>query len=269
MLRDVNGVRLNVLDEGEGHAVVFLHGLGGCWRDWEPQLDSLSDRYRCVVIEHRGHGRSELTRGEYSTRLFADDAAAVCAQLGIEHAHVVGLSMGGLVAQALAVGHPELVDSMVLCDTGLGLRSKRAEYLRKAADETRAKGFRDSRGVVPETSPGWSAKTLADHPEIMRNNQRESESADPDAWARAAIAVAEHDLTGEIESVTAPVLLIWGDSDEVIPIASAKLLQEVFPAAELVVLPDAGHVANLEAPAEFDAALLAFWSTHPCPHSNL
>ena len=66
MLREVNGVRLNVLDEGEGHPVVFLHGLGGCWRDWEPQLDSLSDRFRCIVIEHRGHGRSELTRGDYS-----------------------------------------------------------------------------------------------------------------------------------------------------------------------------------------------------------
>ena len=264
MLREVNGVRLNVMDEGEGHPIVFLHGLGGCWRDWEPQLDSLSDRFRCVVIEHRGHGRSELTRGAYSTRLFADDAAAVCAQLGIEHAHVVGLSMGGLVAQALAVGHPGLVDTMVLCDTGLGMRSKRAEFLRRAADDTRAKGFGDSRGVLPESSPGWSAKTIAEHPEIMRNNLRESESADPDAWARAAIAVAEHDLTGEIESVTAPVLVIWGDSDEVIPIASAALLQGVFPDAELVVLPDAGHVANLEAPREFDAAITTFFAAHPC-----
>jgi pimeloyl-ACP methyl ester carboxylesterase len=231
MLRDVNGVRLNVLDEGEGHAVVFLHGLGGCWRDWEPQLDSLSDRYRCVVIEH-----------------------------------VVGLSMGGLIAQALAVNHPDLVDSLVLCDTGVGMKPPMSDWLRKAAEDTRAKGFRDSRGVLPETSPGWSARTIAERPGVMRNNMRESESADPDAWARAAIAVTEHDLTGEIEAVTAPVLLIWGDSDEVIPIASAKGLQRVWPDADLVVLPDAGHVANLEAPAEFDAALLAFWSAHPCPH---
>ena len=59
VLREVNGVRINVLDEGEGHPLVFLHGLGGCWRDWEPQLDHLRDRYRVVVIEHRGHGRSE------------------------------------------------------------------------------------------------------------------------------------------------------------------------------------------------------------------
>ncbi|MGZ4729853.1 MAG: alpha/beta fold hydrolase [Acidimicrobiales bacterium] len=264
MLREVNGVRLNVLDEGEGHPIVFLHGLGGCWRDWEPQLDSLSDRFRCVVIEHRGHGRSELTRGDYSTRLFADDAAAVCAQLDIAHAHVVGLSMGGLIAQALAVRHPDLVDSLVLCDTGIGMKPPMSDWLRQAAEDTRAKGFRDSRGVLPESSPGWSAKTIAERPEVMRNNMRESESADPDAWARAAIAVTEHDLTGEIDAVTAPVLLIWGDSDEVIPIASAKGLQRVWPDADLVVLADAGHVANLEAPEAFDAAIVDFFAAHPC-----
>ena len=264
MLRDVNGVRLNVLDEGEGHPVVLLHGLGGCWRDWEPQLDSLSGRFRCIVVEHRGHGRSEPTRGDYSTRLFADDAAAVCAQLGVEHAHVVGLSMGGLIAQALAVRHPALVDSLVLCDTGLGMKPAMADWLRKAAEATRAHGFPDSRGVVPDTSPGWSTRTLAERPGIARNNVREAESADPDAWARAAIAVADHDLTGEIESVTAPVLLVWGAEDEVIRISSAEGLKRAFPGAELVVLPDAGHVANLEAPEAFDAAVTAFWDQHPC-----
>jgi len=265
MLRDVDGVRLNVLDEGEGHAVLFLHGLGGCWRDWEPQLDSLSDRFRCIVVEHRGHGRSEVTRGDYSTRLFADDAAAVCAQLGVGHAHVVGLSMGGLIAQALAVRHPELVDSMVLCDTGIGMNRAMAGALRGMAEAARVDGFPDSRGVVPVSSPGWSARTLAERPEVARNNMRESESADPDAWARAAHAVADHDLRGEIESVDVPVLLVWGADDQVIRISSAKGLQQVFPDADLVVLPDAGHVANLEAPAQFDEAITTFWAAHPCP----
>ena len=180
MLREVNGVRLNVLDEGEGHPILFLHGLGGCWRDWEPQLDSLSDRYRCVVVEHRGHGRSEVTRGDYSTRLFADDAAAVCAQLGIEHAHVVGLSMGGLVAQALAVGHPGLVDTLVLCDTGVGMKPPAWPIGCARPPPTPARrASRDSRGVLPETSPGWSARTIAERPEIMRNNLRESRARIP------------------------------------------------------------------------------------------
>jgi pimeloyl-ACP methyl ester carboxylesterase len=94
---------------------------------------------------------------------------------------------------------------------------------------------------------------------------RESESADPDAWARAAHAVADHDLRGEIESVDVPVLLVWGADDQVIRISSAKGLQQVFPDADLVVLPDAGHVANLEAPALFDEAITTFWAAHPCP----
>src|SRR5215203_4703999 len=118
MRHSVRGVQINVIDEGEGAAVLFLHGLGGCWRDWAPQVDSLSDRYRVIVVEHRGHGRSEATGGRFTTGLFADDAVALCRQIGVPRAHAVGLSMGGLIAQAVALAHPGFVDALVLCGTG-------------------------------------------------------------------------------------------------------------------------------------------------------
>lgn len=269
MLHSVNGVRINVMDEGEGHPILFLHGLGGCWRDWEPQLDALSDRYRCVVVEHRGHGRSEATSGRYSTELFAGDAARLCEQLGIEHAYVVGLSMGGLIAQQLALAEPNLVDALVLCDTGAAMLPRMAEALAEIARGVRDEGFPDSRGVVASTSLAWSDHTIAHQPHVARSNQREAESTDPDVWARAAFAVIEHDTRADLDRITAPTLLVWGEEDGLIPLKRASgVLLDGLPDARLVTIPDAGHVVNLEQPTAFDEAIVGFFGEHPCPHGG-
>jgi 3-oxoadipate enol-lactonase len=264
MLREVNGVRLNVLDEGDGHPLVFLHGMGGSWRDWEPQLDHLRDRYRCIVIEHRGHGRSEATRGAYSTDLFAADAAAVCRHLGVGHAYVVGLSMGGMIAQKLALAEPDLVEALVLCDTGTHLGTRGAQFLRDWAARVRATGMVDSRGVVNPEATGFSRWTVEHQPHVARNNMREAESADPDAWARAAEAVAAHDTRADIGRITAPCLLVWGEEDPAVPVERAQPLADALGGAPLVVLPDAGHVCNLDQPAAFEAAIEDFFAAHPC-----
>ena len=264
MLREVNGVRLNVLDEGDGHPLVLLHGMGGCWRDWEPQLDHLRDRYRCIVIEHRGHGRSERTTGAYSTDLFAADAAAVCRLLEVDHAYVVGLSMGGMVAQKLALAEPDLVEALVLCDTGTHLGTRGAQVLRDWAARVRATGMVDSRGVVNPETTGFSRWTVEHQPHVIRTNMREAESADPDAWARAAEAVAAHDTRDDVGRITAPCLLVWGEEDPAVPVARAQPLVEALAGAPLVVLRDAGHVCNLDQPAAFEAAIEDFFAANPC-----
>lgn len=266
MLHSVNGVRLNVLDEGEGHPVLFLHGLGGCWRDWEPQLDAFRETNRVIVVEHRGHGRSEATTGRYRTDLFAADAVTLCADLGIEHAYVVGLSMGGLIAQHVALQAPALVDALVLCDTGAHMGAPMAEGLIAVARSVRAHGFPDSRGELPATSPAWGASSLATKAQVVRNNQRETDGTDPDAWSRAAYAVAEHDTRSELGRLTMPVLLVWGSDDLLIPIASAIPLQAGIPDTRLVVLDGGGHVCNLDQPEAFNAAVSDFFAAHPCPH---
>jgi pimeloyl-ACP methyl ester carboxylesterase len=262
MLHSVNGVRLNVLDEGEGHPILFLHGMGGCWRDWEPQLDSLSASYRCIAIEHRGHGRSERPLGHYSTRLFADDAMVLLDQLGIAHAHVVGLSMGGMVAQHIAAARPDLVDALVLADTGAFMHDGPSAFLAQWAEQVRAEGLPDSHGVVGDSVPGWSAATLRDHPEVARNNIREAEGTDPDAWYRAAIAVTEHDTRSVLGRITAPTLLFWGADDHMVPVDLAGPLQAGIADTRLIVLDDAGHVCNLAQPEAFNAALIEFLDAH-------
>jgi pimeloyl-ACP methyl ester carboxylesterase len=241
---------------------VFLHGMGGSWRDWEPQMDALSDSYRCIAIEHRGHGRSERPLGRYSTRLFADDALALLDHLGVEHAHIVGLSMGGMIAQHLAVARPELVDTLVLADTGAFMPDAPSEFLARWAEQVRADGLLDTHGVVGGSMPGWSDRTVRERPEVVRNNLREAQSADPDAWYRAAMAVVEHDTRSLLGGITAPTLLVWGADDDMVPVKLAEPLQAGIADTRLVVLDDAGHVCNLEQPAAFNAALLEFLEAH-------
>ena len=263
MLREIDGVRINVLDEGSGPAILFLHGLGGSWRDWEPQLDALGDRYRCVVVEHRGHGRSERVPGPYTTDLFAADAQRVCRNLGIEHAYVVGLSMGGMVAQRLALAAPDLVDALVLCDTSTHMGRRSGEMLRAAATAVRAGGFAALASYMTPDTTGWAARTLAERPQVARNNGRESESNDPDCWAWAVDAMVGHDTRAELAGIEAPTLLVWGAEDNGVPVAFGEALAEGLGGAPLVVLEDAGHVCNLEQPEAFDRAITEFFAAHP------
>jgi 3-oxoadipate enol-lactonase len=263
MLREIDGVRINVLDEGTGPTIVFLHGLGGCWRDWEPQLDSLRDRYRCVVIEHRGHGRSQRVPGPYSTDVFAADALAACRHLGIDHAYVVGLSMGGMIAQKLALAAPDFVDALVLCDTFTRTGTRAGEGLQLAADAVRAGGFAALSQYMTDDTLGWSARTLAERPLVARNNRREADANDPDCWAWAVGALVEHDTTDQVGDIAAPALVVWGAEDRGVPVKLAQPLADALGGAPLVVLEDAGHVCNLEQPEAFDRAITDFFAAHP------
>jgi 3-oxoadipate enol-lactonase len=260
VLHEVNGARINVMDEGEGAGppLVLLHGLGGCWRDWEPQLDALRERHRVIVVEHRGHGRSDRITGPVSTDLFAADVAAVCGDLGVDRAWVVGLSMGGMIAQKLALAEPDLVAALVLCDTGTHLGERASAWLRGEADRVRAHGFLpDARGEVAGSTI-WSRYTLDRQPEVARTNIRESQSTDPASWAEAALAVAAHDTRDEVARIGCPTLVIWGDEDGALPATLADPLAAALGGAPVVVIRDAGHVCNLEQPAAFDRAVEDF-----------
>ena len=257
MLRDIGGVRLNVLDEGTGPAVLFLHGLGGCWRDWEPQVESWRVDHRVIVVEHRGHGRSDRVPGPYSTELFAADALTACRQLGVDHAVVVGLSMGGMIAQQLALADPDFVDALVLCDTFLRSNRGAGNALRVAADLVRADGM-GALLALAAAGDGWPA--TGDAGAVTRNNLRDAEGNDPACWADAVEAICAHDVSeraGEV-GAAAPSLVVWGADDVSVPIKLAQRLADAVGAGEAVVLEGAGHVCNLDRPEAFDAAVRTF-----------
>lgn len=242
-LVEVGDGRLSVCDVGAGPAVVFLHGNASRWQHWEPQLRALSGRCRCVAFDQRGYGASDPLRGANSLSRMADDTAALCAALGISRAYVVGLSMGGEVAQALALRHPALVAGLVLAGTGL-----------LAAPPE----------VAPTLTPDLLRQFLAAgfgpafrqrQPELAARLLDEHLSTDLETLRRISF-----DDFPQIDParITAPTLAIAGEHDPFRPPAAVRQLAERIPGAALFELPGAGHYLNIEAPEAFSAALVGF-----------
>jgi 3-oxoadipate enol-lactonase len=265
LIDDVNGTRLNVIDEGEGHALLLLHGLGGSWREWQRQLDGLSDRYRCIVVEHRGHGRSERTTGRYTIDMFADDAAAVCRALGVTHSHVAGLAMGGMVGLSLALRHRWLVDSLVLANTAARLEPSFRQGLDALARFVRERGFSDT-PLPGGTAAGvaWSPTTVRRRPEVIRDHRRDALSTDPDVYAKGAAAVARFDIADRLGEIRVPTLVLWGEHDVLVPRKYAEVLGGGIAAAETMAVPDAGHLCTIEQPEVVSRTMAAFLERYPC-----
>ncbi|HSF81066.1 MAG TPA: alpha/beta hydrolase, partial [Anaerolineales bacterium] len=114
---EVNGIELNYEVSGQGQPIFFIHGLGSAGRDWEYQVDYFAQHYQVITYDVRGHGKSAKPRGPYSVPLFAADAASLIKALKIEPVHVVGISMGGMIAFQLAVSAPELLRSLIIVNS--------------------------------------------------------------------------------------------------------------------------------------------------------
>jgi 3-oxoadipate enol-lactonase len=210
------------------------------------------------VVEHRGHGRSDRVPGPYSTELFASDALAACRLLGVDHAVVVGLSMGGMIAQQVALADPGFVDALVLCDTFLRPGRGAGGALRMAADLVRQEGMGVLARLAAESEGAWGGS--GDAGLAMRNNLREAEGNDPVCWADAVGAICTHDTTERAAEIAAaaPSLVVWGANDDSVPVKLAQPLADAVGAGEAIVLAGAGHLCNLERPEAFDAAVRGF-----------
>jgi pimeloyl-ACP methyl ester carboxylesterase len=264
LVDEVNGARLNVIEEGSGPPLLLLHGMGGSWREWAPQLDGLSDRFRCIAIEHRGHGRSERTSGSYSIDLFTHDVAAVCAALGVTHAHVAGLAMGGMIGLNLALRYPWLVDSLVLAESVARPDDSFRLGLQAMSRFVRDQGFADTpRHGGTAAGLAWSPTTVVERPEVIRDYMREALSADRDVYARTALAVAEFDLLDRLGEIRAPALVLWGDHDVLVPRAYSDAVCAGIERSEMTVVPDAGHLCTLEQPDIVVGLMRDFLDRHP------
>jgi len=255
MLHAIGDTRINVIDEGEGDAIVFVHSNTFSWRNWIPQLDALSDRYRCVALDIRGYGSSDRTE-PLGIEQYAHDVAAVCAHLGIERAHVVGISLGGIVAQAVAIHHPELVRGLVLANTTSGSDPEVADRIRRTAETIRADGLAAVLDAGFEAS--FSARFRREHPERVRALRREFGSTDPLAVAATSDSLAGCDHRARLPGIAAPTLVIHGEDDALMRPENSDVLAREIPNARLVTLAGAGHLSNLEAPDAFNREVVGF-----------
>lgn len=245
------------LDGPESAPVVTLsHSLAANLSMWEPQVSALRDRYRVLRYDTRGHGKTDAPGGAYTLEQLTDDLLALLSALRIERTHFVGLSMGGMIGQMLALKAPERVASLALCDTTSRIPAEARPMWEERVRTANASGVEP---LVEATLARWfTAPFRAQRPDVVAQVREMIRSTPPLGYMGCCRAIAALDLTERLGAISVPTLVVVGEEDQGTPVAASREIESRIPGARLVVIPSAAHLANLEQPEAFNTALLAF-----------
>jgi len=226
----VNGIEIDYEDTGRGRPLLLTHGHMSSRSAWRAQHEALGDRYRVISWDLRGHGRtvSPDDPAQYSLDLTVADVRALLGHLGIDRAVIGGLSLGGYVSLAFTLAHPEMVDALVVCDSGPGYRN----------DAARAR---------------WNARAFARAAELEAERRTALAHATRGILAQEGSAVIDG-----LPSIGVPTLVIVGDEDVLTPKSESQILHDAIRGSRLEVIEHAGHVSNMERPAAFNHVLSEF-----------
>ena len=255
-----NGLEIAYERAGRGPLLLLLHGATLDARSWRPQLAALADELTLVAWDEPGAGRSSDVPEGFGLEDYADAAAALLEELGGGPAHVAGLSWGATVAQELYRRHPALVTTLILAGGYAGWKGSLPE------EEVRARvaGVRETLAAPPEAfDPSLPGLFAGEPPAEFASLLGEMAAA----VRRRSVAVqlevmAEADQRDLLPRIAVSTLLIWGELDVRSPLAVARQFEEAIPNTELVVIPNCGHVCNLDQPEAFDRAVREFCRAH-------
>lgn len=254
----VRGIELAYTDAGAGPAVVFLHGFPFDRTMWRGQVERLSEDFRVIAPDLRGHGGTTATREPATMEEMADDVVSLLDELNVPRAVVCGLSMGGYVALALYRAHPSRVRALVLADT----RAKAdAEDARRAREENARRALAEGMSPIVDS---MLPKLLSQHTreteaEVVARVREMMLGITPEGAAAALRGMAlRRDQTDLLTSIDVPALVVVGSEDAVTPPSEAESMHAQIEGSRLRVIEGAGHVSNVERPEEFDRALTEF-----------
>lgn len=265
-IRADDGVELYYEECGQGIPIIWVHEFAGDHRSWEPQLRYFSRQYRCISYAARGYPPSQVPTGvaSYSQVRAADDIRSVMDALGIERAHVVGLSMGGFATLHFGLRYPSRALSLVVAGVGYGAEPEQAAEFRELSEQAAQQFERlGSAGFAPLYATGASRVQF--------------QNKDPRGWAEFAERLAQHDALGsantmrgvqarrpslyslesQLRGLTVPTLVVSGDEDDHC-LQPSIFLKKTIPACGLWILPKTGHTINLEEPAAFNQGVHDF-----------
>lgn len=258
-----NGIELYYETIGDGPPLVLLTGLGFATWGWYRQIPTLSRHFTTIAIDNRGAGQSGKPDEPYSIRMMADDTAAVLDHLEVRGANVLGLSMGGYIAQELALSHPELVSRLILCSTATGGEDavvgseETFEFMRREAEA----------GWGEEVMQGsltlrFSDHCIAEQGELIAEyaERRKNNKPPRHAWERQLAACFAFSSGPRLSAVTAKTLVITGDDDPIVPSANGRILADRIPGAELFEIPTGRHLAVIEFADQVNERVIAFCS---------
>ena len=255
-----NGIQLHYELSGRADAPVVMlsNSLGTRLEMWDPQMQALTERYRVLRYDSRGHGRSDAPDGQYTIDMLADDALGLLDALHIEQVHFCGLSKGGMVGQVLGARHGDRLISLALCSTSCHMPAPEMweERIRVARQQGMA-ALAD--GVIER----WFTEAFRREPSIAVDRVRQMILDTPaHGYAACCAAIRDMDLRELIRDIRLPTLVIVGDKDPATPPNMAEEIRSRIPGARLEVVPDAAHLLNIEQDVVFDAALTSLLDRH-------
>ncbi|MFH1929204.1 MAG: alpha/beta fold hydrolase [Chloroflexota bacterium] len=255
-MAQINGIQMYHEIHGQGYPLVLIHGLSAASTAWAFQVPEFSQRYQVVSMDLRGHGQSDKPEMKYSIGLFTRDVVALMDHLGIEQAHIVGASMGGMVAQQLALDYPQRVHRLILADSMSHLdKSLRMNMEGGALIAERLGMEAQARNAMPWAFSPWYINEHYD--EIVAIIEQVA-TLPVQPYLQSVAATVAHDVRERLGDIAAPTLVITGDQDILVPRQYAEILCQSIPDCRLVVIEGAAHVVNIEQPEAFNAAVLSF-----------
>jgi pimeloyl-ACP methyl ester carboxylesterase len=273
---EIDGRRVHVIDTGgdaDRPVLLWIHGLSGLWQNWLLNIPAFMDRYRCVAPDLPGFGGSEMPREEISISGYARAVEAVCEQLGIERAAVIGNSMGGFVGAELAISQPMSVEKLVLVSAaGLSTEYHRAEPLMVAGRLWTLITARTSARADPVVRRRRLRRLALQG--IVRYPEKLSapltwelvQGANTPGFLPALKANLEYSFRDRLARIEVPTLIVWGRNDIILPVGDADRYERLIGAnARKEIFEDTGHVPMIERPSRFNRLLDSFLSGEPAP----
>jgi 3-oxoadipate enol-lactonase len=256
---DADGCLLNVSVEGRdgGPTLMLSNSLGCTLQMWEPQMKALTQLFRVIRYDRRGHGKSSVPPGPYSVERFGRDVLAILDDLNIEKTHWCGLSMGGMVGQWLGAHAPERLGKIVLANTS-------SHYPDPSIWETRIKAVKDGglASVADTVIAGWLTQEFRERqPDVAEKMKAMLRATPVEGYLASCEALARLDLRADLPDIKNPTLVIAGRYDKSTPIAMAEAIRSKIPGANMTIV-DAAHISNVEAPLAFNDAVLGFLTQH-------
>ncbi len=266
----VAGKPMNVIDMGEGPAIVFVHGLSGSWPNWLEQLPEFATEHRVIAMDLPGFGHSPMPDERITISAYARMLDGLLEALGVSAASVVGNSMGGFVSAELAIAFPQRVERLVLISAA-GISTYRHRdveriepYLRRVAPMVAAyTGWTAARSDWMARRPGLRNLTLGlvtRHPSRLPAAlaAEQLRGAGKPGFMQALRANIDYPVRERLPEIACPTLIVWGDEDKVIPVGDASVFEELIPNARKVIFEGTGHMAMLERPTAFNELLSEF-----------
>lgn len=253
---EANGIDIHYAVSGDGPAVLFAHSLGSDHSIWSAQKSALAGRHTVIAYDLRGHGQTAATPGAYSFDLLADDALALLDALKIERASYVGISLGGMIGQALALKAPERLEKLVLAAAACRYPPAAQAAWPERIRQIEAGGLEPL--VVPTLERWFTAPFRAAQPALMARIGQLIRSTPQAGYLGCCHAIAQLDFHARLPEIRVPTLVVVGEQDPGTPPAMAREIATEIPGAQLALVPDAAHLCNIEQADEFNRLLIDF-----------